>query len=160
MTARKNVGMWHRGVERRTEVLDKAWHARTFTNPTYHGASARLVDLYVVACAILLCFACLLLFLFVFLMRYTIGESGMGGPLLFYFYFWVANPSRCFSLCLYTTLFDLILLLSPFPPSIVFISLCGAFAVLVFLSGLSSTAYMTAFLASPAEEEYYVAVFC
>ena len=46
-----------------------------------------------------------------------------------------------------------ILLLSPFP-SIVSLPLCGAFValVLVFLSGLCSTAYMTAFLAWPAEE--------
>ena len=41
-----------------------------------------------------------------------------------------------------------ILFLSP-SPSIVFLPLCGAFVVLalVFLSGLCSTAYMTAFLA-------------
>ena len=25
MTAAKNVGIWHRGVERGTEALDKAW---------------------------------------------------------------------------------------------------------------------------------------
>ena len=67
----------------------------------------------------------------------------------FYFYFSAANPSRCFSLCLFTSFLYLVLLLSPFPSSFIFISLCGALVVLVlvFLSGLSYTAYMVAFLA-------------
>ena len=65
------------------------------------------------------------------------------------FYFSAANPSRCFSLCLFTSFLYLVLLLSPFPSSFIFISLCGALVVLVpvFLSGLSYTAYMVAFLA-------------
>ena len=40
------------------------------------------------------------------------------------------------------------------------VALCGAFVVLVFLSGLSPVVYMTAFLAQPAKEKYYVVVFC
>ena len=51
--------------------------------------------------------------LFVFFLRYTIRESGMGhAPVLFFiFYFSAANLSRCFSLYLFTSLiplFDLI----------------------------------------------------
>ena len=67
----------------------------------------------------------------------------------FYFYFSADNPSRCFSLCLFTSFLYLVLLLSPFPSSFIFISLCGALVVLVlvFLSGLSYTVYMVAFLA-------------
>ena len=48
--------------------------------------------------------------------------------------------------------------MSPFPLSFVFISLYGAFVVviLVFLSGLSCAASMAAFLALPAEEDVFV----
>ena len=64
-------------------------------------------------------------------------------------YSWAANPSRYVFLCLYTSLFYFILLLSPFPSFYVFISLYADFIVLafVFLSELSSAAYMTFFLA-------------
>ena len=40
MTTAKNVGMWHRRVERGAEALDNASDTRTFANPTC-GASAR-----------------------------------------------------------------------------------------------------------------------
>ena len=47
MTAAKNVGMWHRGFERRAEALSIApGDARIFANPTC-SASARLVNLYI-----------------------------------------------------------------------------------------------------------------
>ena len=45
MTAAKNVGMWHRGVERERKHSITPGDARTFANPTC-GASARLVNLY------------------------------------------------------------------------------------------------------------------
>ena len=45
MTAAKNVGKWHRGIERGAEALDSAWRRVTFVNPTC-SASARLVKLY------------------------------------------------------------------------------------------------------------------
>ena len=109
-------------------------------------------------CAILFGFALLLLFLFVFFLGYTrtVGESDMGpAPVLFYFHFYfyfsAANPSRCFSLCLLTSFFYLISLLSPFPSPFIFISLCDALVVLVlvFLSGLSCTAHMDGSLSYP-----------
>ena len=50
-------------------------------------------------------------------------------------------------------------MLPPFPSSFIFISLCGALVVLVvaFLSGLSCTAYMVAFLALRV---FYAVVLC
>ena len=47
MTAVKNVGTWHRGVETGAEALDDAWWRGDFcqSNPR-RGASMRLVDLY------------------------------------------------------------------------------------------------------------------
>ena len=41
----KNVGKWHRGVERERKHSTAPGDARTFVNPTY-SASARLVKLY------------------------------------------------------------------------------------------------------------------
>ena len=67
----------------------------------------------------------------------------------FHFYFRQLAPLRCFSLCLFTSFLYLIRLLSPFPSPFNLSSLCGALVVIVldFLSGLSCTAYMVAFLA-------------
>ena len=80
--------------------------ARTFANPTC-SASARLVNFTVITCAILFVFALLLLFLCVFFPRYTVGEPGMGLAPVFificHFYFSAAKPSRCSSLCLFTS---------------------------------------------------------
>ena len=45
MTAVKNVGMWHRGVERGAEALDNSRRRADLGHPTC-GASARLVNLY------------------------------------------------------------------------------------------------------------------
>ena len=45
MTIAKNVGKWHRGVERGAEALDSAWRRADLCNPTC-SASARLVKLY------------------------------------------------------------------------------------------------------------------
>ena len=45
MTAAKNVGKWHRGVERERKHSIAPRDARTFVNPTC-SASARLVKLY------------------------------------------------------------------------------------------------------------------
>ena len=63
------------------------------------------------------------------------------------------------SLCLFISFLYLVRLLSPFLSSFIFISLCGALVVLVlvFLSGLSRTAYMVAFLALRV---LYVVVLC
>ena len=92
--------------------------ARTFANPTC-SASARLVNFPVITCAILFCFALLLLFLCVFSLRYTVGEPGMGpapvSTLFFILYFLQLTP-RGAPLCVYLplSLFDLIA--APFPP--------------------------------------------
>ena len=45
MTAAKNMGKWHWGVERGAEALDSAWRRADLLNPTCN-ASARLVKLY------------------------------------------------------------------------------------------------------------------
>ena len=64
MTAAKNMGQWHRGVERERKHSTAPGDARTFVNPTYN-ASARLVKLYsnyvcdfcfVLFCSVLFCF--------------------------------------------------------------------------------------------------------
>ena len=63
----------------------KPGDARTFANSTY-GASERLVDFYssyVVSDLVLFCL--FLLFLFVFFLRCTIGESGIGPAPVFFF---------------------------------------------------------------------------
>ena len=66
------------------------------------------------------------------------------------------DASLC-CVCLPHSLFDLIS--APFPSSFIFVSLCGALVVLVlvFLSGLSFTAYMITFLALRV---LYVVILC
>ena len=61
--------------------------ARTFANLTC-TASARLVVLYSSHVCDFFCFTLLLLFLVVFFLRYTVGESGMGPASVFDLYFW------------------------------------------------------------------------
>ena len=72
----------------------------------------------------------------------------MGPAPVFLFFLGAANPSRCLSLCLFTSFFYVDLIAVPLSPPFIFISLRGAFVVLtlVFLSGLSCAAYMVAFL--------------
>ena len=74
--------------------------ARTFANPMC-GASARLVTLYsskvcdfVLFCLVAVVFICFLPAIYRRGVRY--GASSC-------FYFWAANPSRCLSLCLFTS---------------------------------------------------------
>ena len=55
----------------------------------------------------------------------------------FLFSFSAANPSRCFSLCLFTSFLYLMRLLSPFPSSFIFISLCGALVLVSYLDCLA-----------------------
>ena len=57
-------------------------------------------------------------------------------------------------------LFYFILLLSLFPSSFIFVSLCGVFVVLVlvFLSGLFCAASMIAFLPQPSENDIFLAL--
>ena len=83
--------------------------------------------------------------MFVFSLRHTIGESGMDlAPV-----FLGTEPlAMLLPVSVYLIYIYIYILLSPFPSSFVFLSLCGDFVVLtlVFLSGFSSAAYMTAFL--------------
>ena len=81
--------------------------------------------------------------------QYTIEESDMGPApvfiLLFIFIFRQLTPRDappC--VCLPFSFFDLITV--PLSLLLHFISLYGALVILVFLSGLSCTAYMVAFL--------------
>ena len=64
MTAAKNVGKWHRGVERGAEALDSAWRRADLRQSNVQHQ--REVSEVVFTCAILFCFASLLLFLGVF----------------------------------------------------------------------------------------------
>ena len=86
---------------------------KTFANPTC-AASARLVNLY--SSSYVCEFALFCLFVYC--------SS---------FYCWATHASRCFSLCLFTSLFFMMLLLSPFPSSFIFISPFGASVVLVLV---------------------------
>ena len=82
--------------------------------------------------------------------------SSVWGLLLFYF--WAVNPSRCFSLCLYTSSFYLFYFTAvPISSSCVFISLCASFVVLalVFLPEFYSAAYRTPFLSWPVDEDVF-----
>ena len=107
MTAAKNVGMWHRGVERGAEALDSAWRRADLRQSNVQRQ--REVSEFIQELRVrLFCFALLLLFLCVFFLRYTEGESGVGpAPVLFCFRQLTsrdAPPCVCLSL----SLFDLI----------------------------------------------------
>ena len=86
MTAVKNVGMWHRGVERRAEHSITPGDARTFANPTC-GTSARLMNLYSSYVCDFVWFCRVAVVSIFFLLRYTIGESGMGLALFLFVLF-------------------------------------------------------------------------
>ena len=113
MTAAKNVGMWHRGIERGAKALDNAWR-----HADLRQSNVRFC--FVLPCC---CFICFLPAIYHTWVRYGACSC---------FYFWAANPSRCFS-CLFTSFFYLIELLSPFPSAFICISLFGAFLVLVLI---------------------------
>ena len=68
MTAAKNMGKWHRGVERGAEALDSAWRRADLrqSNVQLQREVSEVVQ-YFCFCFVLFCFASLLLFLGVFL---------------------------------------------------------------------------------------------
>ena len=101
MTAAKNVGMWHRGVERVRKHSITPGDARISANPTF-GAG------YVWNFVLFFLFAVVSIILrsYIFFLRYSMCESAVGPPAAAPVLFWTANPSRCFSLiCLYISLF-------------------------------------------------------
>ena len=77
MIAAKNVGMWHRGSRGKRKHLRTPRDARTFANPTC-GARARLVGLYSNCVCDFVLFCLVAVVVFVFFLRYAIGEPGMG----------------------------------------------------------------------------------
>ena len=108
MTAAKNVVMTHRGVDKGAEGLYNAWRRADLRRSNVRRASlAALYRSYVCDFVI---FA-VVVFLFFFC---NIGESGMG-PAPALFHCWAANPSRCFSLCLYTSIFHSSIIFSRCP---------------------------------------------
>ena len=68
MTAAKNMGKWHRGVERGAEALDSAWRRADLrqSNVQLQREVSEVVQDFCF-CFVLFCFASLLLFLGVFL---------------------------------------------------------------------------------------------
>ena len=116
MTAAKNVGKWHRGVEKGAEALDSAWRRADLRQSNVQRQ--REVSEVVQYLRVRFCFAlprCCCLFLGVFSLRYTVGESGTRD----------APPCGCLPL----SLFDLFAV--PLPLLLHFIPLCGALVVLV-----------------------------
>ena len=67
MTAAKNVGKWHRGVDRGAEALDSTWRRADLRQSNVQRQREVSEGCTVITCAILFCFASLLLFLGVFL---------------------------------------------------------------------------------------------
>ena len=67
VTAVKNLGMWHRGVERGAVGLDNAWRRAGLcqSNVRRQREASEFVP-YLRVCVVLFCFALLLLVLFVF----------------------------------------------------------------------------------------------
>ena len=96
MTAAKNVGMWHRGVERERKHSITPGDARSFANPTC-GASARLVNLYS-------SYVCVQ-FYFMFCLVAVVSNSWRRCPLLA-----TLTPA---SFCLISSLFVCFVLFSP-----------------------------------------------
>ena len=88
MTAAKNMGILHRGVEKGAEALDNAWRRadlRQSNMRRQREASETVQWLRVKFCFVLPCCCC---FLFVFFLRYTVEESGMWpAPVFFFFFF-------------------------------------------------------------------------
>ena len=134
MTAAKNVGMWHRRVERGAGALITPGDVRTFANPTC-GTSARLVDLYrSYVCEFAL---------------FSSRDIQQVGPVWYLLLFLLLGNKRLAMLLsvsfyvipLYGVIAVPLSLLLHFSP------LCGAFVVLVlvFLHGFSCASYMVAF---------------
>ena len=153
MTAAKNVGMWHRGVERGAKTLDSAWRRTDLrqSNVQRQRASARLVNLYSSSMRdfVLLCLVAVVCMCFLPAVYHRGVRHGACSCFCFIFIFIFRqltprNASPC--VCLPHPLFDLIDI--PLSLLLHFISMCGALVVLVlvFLSGLSCTAYTAAFL--------------
>ena len=83
MTAGRTWACGTGGSRGGAEILDNAWRRVDFRQPNVRHQREASEFVQKLQRAILFCFALLLLFLFVFFLRYTIGESGMG-PALFW----------------------------------------------------------------------------
>ena len=97
VTAVKNLGMWHRGVERGAVALNNAWRRAGLrqSNVRRQREASEFVRYLRVCVCVCVFFALLLLFLFVFFLRYNVGESGLGPAPVFIFGH--ASPCVCLS---------------------------------------------------------------
>ena len=85
MTAAKNVDKCHRRLEREAEVFDKAWRNADLRQSNAQRQREASLFCTVITCVLL--FAFLTLYIFVFFLRHTIGQCGMGPALVLFFIF-------------------------------------------------------------------------
>ena len=84
ITAARNADKTHGGFERGAEAFDKAWRNADLRQSNVQRQHEASLFCTVVTCVIL--FAFLTSYIFVFFLRYTIGQSGMGPALVLFLF--------------------------------------------------------------------------